>query len=77
MEEFEIQIEDNVSDREFKVKALGNQWYEIYNKMHEMVGSIKIDHENHDHCESTGCILDLPVLDAIRKEIFLHKVFTE
>ena len=77
MEEFEIQASDQYRERKFKLKAVGNQWYEIYDERSELVGNIKIDHKNHEHCETKGCILDLPILNSIRKNIFLHKVFSE
>jgi hypothetical protein len=77
MEEFEISASDEIKERNFRLKSLGNQWYEIYNEQAEMVGEIKIDQENHQHCESKGCTLDMPILNSIRKNIFLHKVFAE
>jgi hypothetical protein len=77
MEEFEISASDEINERNFKLKSLGNQWYEIYDEEGKMVGEIKIDQENHEHCESKGCTLDMPILNSIRKNIFLHKVFSE
>lgn len=77
MEEFNIIAEDHFRERKFKLKALGNQWYEIFDEEGEILGEIKIDHENHEHCETRGCTLDLPILNSIRKNIFLHKVFEE
>jgi hypothetical protein len=77
MEEFEISASDEIKERNFKLKSLGNQWYEIYDEHNNIVGEIKIDHQNHEHCESKGCTLDLPILNSIRKNIFLHKVFSE
>lgn len=75
MEEFEITAGDAFKRHIYRLKALGNQWYEIYDEAGKLVGEIKIDHENHDHCETKGCTLDLPILNSIRKTIFLHKVF--
>jgi hypothetical protein len=77
MEEFEISASDEIKERNFKLKSLGNQWYEIYDEEGKMVGEIKIDQENHEHCESKGCTLDMPILNSIRKNLFLHKVFSE
>ena len=51
MEEFEISASDEIKERNFRLKSLGNQWYEIYDEEGKMVGEIKIDHENHEHCE--------------------------
>jgi len=77
MQEFEISASDDIKEHTFRLKALGNQWYEIFNEENEMVGEIRIDQENHQHCETKGCTLDLPILNSIRKNIFLHKVFAE
>lgn len=77
MEDFEINATDEFKEHTFRLKALGNQWYEISNVSGELMGEIKIDHENHEHCETRGCTLDLPILNSIRKNIFLHKVFEE
>ncbi|WP_276090487.1 hypothetical protein [Pedobacter sp. JY14-1] len=77
MEEFEINANDQDNVRKFRLKSAGNQWYEIYDQTGSLAGEIKIDQENHEHCETKGCTLDLPILDSIRKSIFLHKVFSE
>lgn len=77
MEEFEIQASDEYKERKFKLKAVGNQWYEIYDEQSKLAGEIKIDEQNHEHCESKGCTLDLPILNSIRKNIFLHAIFEE
>jgi hypothetical protein len=77
MEEFEIQANDEYTRKNFKLKAVGNQWYEIYDENAELLGEIKIDEYNHDHCETKGCVLDLPILNSIRKNIFLHKIFED
>ena len=77
MEEFEISASDNSKERNFRLKALGNRWYEIYDEQDQLLGEIKIDNQNHEHCEARGCTLDLPILNSIRKNIFLHKIFEE
>lgn len=77
MEEFDIHASDEYNEKNFRLKAIGNQWYEIYNEQSEFVGQIKIDEHNHEHCETKGCVLDLPILNSIRKNIFLHKIFEE
>ncbi|WP_276089907.1 hypothetical protein [Pedobacter sp. JY14-1] len=77
MEEFEISVSDDIKERNLRLKALGNQWYEIYDESGKLAGEIKIDEKNHDHCETRGCTLDLPILSSIRKNIFLHKMFAE
>jgi len=77
MEQFTIKACDDVKAHTFTVKALGNQWYEIYNLEEELVGKVKIDEENHEHCASENCEVDLPILNSIRKSIFLHKVYGE
>lgn len=77
MEEFNITATDDIKEHTYRLKALGNQWYEIFDETGKLAGEIKIDHENHEHCETKGCTLDLPILNSIRKNIFLHKVFQE
>jgi len=77
MEQFIIEASDEVKLHTFTVKALGNQWYEIYNLQEELIGKVKIDEKNHEHCESENCEVDLPILNSIRKNIFLHKVYGE
>jgi len=77
MEEFEIQANDAHKERVFRLKAQGNQWYQIFDEAGNAAGEIKIDQENHEHCETKGCVLDLPVLNSIRKNIFLHKVLSD
>ena len=77
MEEFDIQASDEYKERIFRLKAVGNQWYEIYDERMELLGEIKIDQHNHEHCETKGCTLDLPILKSIRKNIFLHTIFEE
>ncbi|MES2454776.1 MAG: hypothetical protein V4594_04515 [Bacteroidota bacterium] len=76
MDEFEIQATDEYKERVFRLKAQGNQWYEIFDEKGAPAGEIKIDHENHEHCETKGCTLDLPILNSIRRNIFLHKLFS-
>ena len=77
MEEFEVSSNDGDGERLFRLKSLGNQWYEIFNEEEQMIGEIKIDQENHDHCETKGCTLDMPILSNIRKSIFLHRVLSD
>jgi hypothetical protein len=77
MEQFTIEACDDVKKHTFTVRALGNQWYEIYNIEGELVGKVKIDEETHEHCESDNREVDLPILNSIRKSIFLYKVYGE
>ena len=77
MEEFEIQAADDYKERKFRLKSVGQQWYEIYDEQSELLGQIKIDEQNHEHCQTKVCVLDLPILNSIRKNIFLHKIFED
>ncbi|TCC93148.1 hypothetical protein [Pedobacter hiemivivus] len=72
MEQFGITVEDNGQGRFFNIKPLGNARYQIYIE-DETIGTIQLDEKNHAHCESVGCELDIPLLNAIRDEIQLHE----
>lgn len=77
MNEFEIEADNEYEKRRFRLKSIGNQWYEIYDQENDSLGQIKIDDQNHEHCETNGCTLDMPILNSIRKNILLYKIFGE
>jgi hypothetical protein len=72
MEQFRIEVQDNGQAIFYGIKPLGNARYQIYVE-EETIGTIQLDEKNHAHCESVGCELDMPLLNAIRDEIQLHE----
>ncbi|MHA4895213.1 hypothetical protein ACXZ1K_10695 [Pedobacter sp. PWIIR3] len=77
MDQFKIQIEKDNQICDFDVKQIERQWYEISDLSGMLIGKIKIDHENHEHCEYEECVLDLPIMSAIREQIYIHKIFNK
>ena len=74
MDQFQIMAIDDENPRQFTVQSLGNHWYDIFTDTGERMGSIKIDGEDHEHCETAPCQLDMPILSSIRKNIFLYRI---
>lgn len=72
MEQFRIEVADNGQSRFYDIKPLGNQRYQIYIKG-ETIGTIQLDEKDHARCESQGCELDMPLLNAIRDQIQFHE----
>jgi len=76
MEQFKIEVANDGLGYIYDIKSLGNRIYEIYDQ--EMkVGAIKIDDEDHDHCSSVDCEIDLPLMNSIREGIVLHEHMRE
>lgn len=72
MEQFRIEIADGDQGRFFDIKPLDNDRYEIFVEG-DTIGTIQLDQNDHGRCESQGCELDLPVLNAIRESIQFHE----
>ncbi len=68
MEQFRIEVAVEGQGRFYDIKPLGNARYQI-SENGEIIGSIQLDEKDHTHCESQGCEIDLPVLNALRKGI--------
>lgn len=68
MEKFRIEIADGTQGQFFEITNLGNTRYQIF-KDGESLGTIQLDEQDHAHCESQGCELDLPILNSIRTAI--------
>lgn len=69
--QFRIEVADGGRGRNFSIRPLGNHRYEIADD-DGIVGTVQLDENDHAHCESQGCELDLPLLHAIREEIQFH-----
>jgi hypothetical protein len=72
MEQFKIEIANKGQGHYYDIKSLGNQQYEIYDQ-EVKVGTIEIDGEDHEHCKSVDCEIDLPLMNAIREGIVMHE----
>ena len=75
MEQFRIEVADNGHGRFYDVKPLGNARYQIYIEG-ETIGTVQLDEKDHARCESQGCELDMPLLNAIRDQIQFHEKWT-
>ena len=72
MEQFRIEVAHNGKGRFYNIKPLGNQRYQIYME-EETIGTIQLDKNDHARCESQGCELDMPMLNAIRDQIEFYE----
>ncbi|MEJ5963281.1 hypothetical protein [Pedobacter immunditicola] len=72
MEQFKIEIANEGLGYFYDIKSLGNRLYEIYDR-EVKVGIIEIDGEDHEHCRTVDCEIDLPLMNAIREGIVLHE----
>lgn len=72
MEQFKIEVANEGLGYVYDIKSLGNRRYEIYDQ-EVKVGTIEIDGEDHEHCKSVDCEIDLPLMNAIREGIVLHE----
>jgi len=72
MEQFRIEVANQGKGYFFNITKIGDQQFEIFNEASERVGTIKIDDQDHEHCETLDCQIDLPLLNAIREGILLH-----
>ncbi|MHA4895836.1 hypothetical protein ACXZ1K_13870 [Pedobacter sp. PWIIR3] len=72
MEQFRLEVAMDGQGYFFDIHALGNNKYDIY-KEEEKVGTIYLDGQDHEHCESVDCQIDLPLMNSIREGILLHE----
>ncbi len=72
MNEFRIEVAVDGLGHFYNIKPLGNEVYEIYTD-EDKIGTIELDEQNHDHCLTSDCELDLPLLNAIRDGIKLYE----
>ncbi|MEJ2881104.1 hypothetical protein [Pedobacter sp. GR22-6] len=68
MEQFRIEVAAEGLSHFYNIKPQGNQVYDIYTD-DDRIGSIELDDENHEHCITSDCELDLPLINAIREGI--------
>jgi len=72
MKQFRIEVPENDKLQIFSINQLTDNQYEIH-KAAERIGLIEIDGENHEHCKTLDCKIDLPLLNSIREGILLHR----
>lgn len=72
MEQFRIEVANNGQGQFYNIKSLGNSHYQIFIE-DETIGTIQLDEKDHAHCESVGCELDMPLLNAIRDAIHVYE----
>jgi len=72
MEQFRIEVARDGKGYFFDIHALGNNKYEIFNE-EVRVGTLQLDHKDHQHCEAIDCEIDLPLMNSIREGILLHE----
>lgn len=72
MEQFRIEVADQGKGYFFNITSLGDHQFEIFNEASDYIGRIEIDSEDHQHCETLNCQIDLPLLNAIREGILQH-----
>ena len=68
MNPFRIEVASNGQGHTYNINPLGNHVFEIYQD-EDKIGIIELDNQNHDHCVTSDCELDLPLLNAIREAI--------
>jgi hypothetical protein len=71
-QQFRIEVADGDQGKNFTIRPLGNDRYEIREDDGNSIGTIQLDETNHARCESQGCELDLPLLHTIRDQIQFH-----
>lgn len=72
MEQFRLEVAMDGQGYFFDVYSLGDNKYDIF-KEKEKVGTIQLDHKNHEHCAAIDCEIDLPLMNSIREGILLHE----
>ena len=72
MNQFRIEVAVDGHGHDFNIKPLGNHVYEIYTD-EDKVGMVELDDENHDHCITSDCELDMPLINVIREGIHAHE----
>jgi hypothetical protein len=71
-QQFRIEVAEGENGRYFYIKPLGHARYEIRDD-EGIIGSVQLDENDHAHCESQGCELDLPLIHSIRDQIRFHE----
>jgi hypothetical protein len=72
MKEFRIEVASEGHAWTFNITDLGENQYEIYRE-NDKLGTIQLDGKEHEHCQTLDCEIDMPLLNAIREGIVLHK----
>lgn len=72
MNQFRIEVAADGQAHTYNIKPIGEQVFEIYTD-EDKIGSIELDDDNHEHCISTDCELDMPLINAIREGIHAHR----
>jgi len=75
MEQYKIEVVVDGVGRYYDIKPLGNARYQIFIEG-DTIGTIQLDEKDHSHCESVGCELDIPALQAVREGIQFHEQWT-
>jgi hypothetical protein len=70
-DQFRIEVAEENQGKFFNVRALGNNRFELLDE-EGSIGTVQLDEQDHAHCESQGCELDMPLLHAIREQIQFH-----
>jgi len=68
MHQFRIEVVAEGQGHNFNIRPLENHVYEIYTD-EDKIGTIELDEKNHDHCITSDCELDMPLINAIREGI--------
>jgi hypothetical protein len=71
MEQFRLEVAVDGTGYQFNIKAAGEETYEIY-KEEELVGTLELDEDNHEHCNAHDCELDMPLINALREGIHAY-----
>ncbi|MBE9599936.1 hypothetical protein [Pedobacter sp. MC2016-24] len=72
MNQFRIEVASNGQEHTYNITRLGNHVFDIYQD-EDKIGTIELDDQNHEHCLTSDCELDLPLLNAIREAIHAHE----
>ena len=68
MEQFRIEVAAEGISHFYNIKPQGNHVYDLYTD-DDKIGTIELDDDDHEHCITSDCELDLPLLNAIREGI--------
>lgn len=71
MEQFRIEVADQGKGHFYNIKALGSAKYQIYQE-EEFIGTIQLDESDHNHFQSEGCEMDMPLMNSIREAIHTY-----
>ncbi|WP_129715239.1 hypothetical protein [Pedobacter sp. SYP-B3415] len=70
--QFRVEVADGDQGKVFVIENLGGGRYQIATD-NEVLGTIRLDESDHEHCEQEGCEIDLPLLASIREGIAAHE----